>query len=110
MHIIETLYILGAVVAIVAAYPQLRQLLKLRASDEFNVATWATWLVTQCITFVYVASLGNKLMMLVNIGWIAFYFTMTVLIIYYHPIRRKRTDEAVELETELEPEPDLLGD
>lgn len=109
MHIIESLYLIGAVIAILASYPQLRQLIKLRASDEFNVSTWATWLVTQCFTLLYVSSLGNVLMMMVSIGWIGFYLAMTVLIVYYHPIRRRRKAqresklEAV-LDSEISPE------
>lgn len=101
MHIIETLYITGALVAICAAYPQLRQLIKTKRSDEFSVATWATWLVTQTMTLVYVASLGNKLMIMVNIVWIGFYFAMTVLIVYYQPKRRRGSRRDIELQPEL---------
>lgn len=90
MNLIETLYITGAIVAIIATYPQLRQLIKMRASDEFSIATWATWLCTQMVSLVYVVSLGNRLMILVNIAWVTFYFVMTVLILYYHPSRRSR--------------------
>lgn len=101
-HIIETMYITGALVAICAAYPQLRQLIKTKRSDEFSAPTWATWLVTQTVTLMYVASLGNKLMIVVNIAWISFYFAMTVLIIYYQPRRRSRRKTDLELQPEFQ--------
>ncbi len=105
-HIIETIYILGALVAILAAYPQLRQLVKTKQSDEFSVATWAIWLVTQCVSLVYVASLGNKLMVLVNMAWISFYFAMTILILYYHPVRKARRTRRSDMQTEYVPQED----
>lgn len=103
MQFIETAYITGSLVAILAAFPQLYQLFKTRQSDEFNVSTWTTWLVTQCVSLLYVSSLGNKLMIAVNIAWISFYFAMTVMIIYYHPGRRRRKSRRNELSAELAP-------
>jgi PQ loop repeat. len=90
IHTIETIYILGAFVAIFASYPQLRQLMRAKQSDEFSLSTWVVWLVTQCITLVYVTSIGNKLMMVVSVAWITFYVAMISLIIYYHPARKRR--------------------
>lgn len=109
MHYIETLYVVGAIVAILASYPQLRLLIKMRASDEFNVGTWATWLVTQCFTLLYAATIGNVLMIMVSAGWVGFYFAMTVLIVYYHPRnrarRRNRSDDEPSFTARSEPTP-----
>jgi len=65
-------------------------LMRAKQSDEFSLSTWVVWLVTQCITLVYVTSIGNKLMMVVSVAWITFYVAMISLIIYYHPARKRR--------------------
>ncbi|MDQ5932106.1 MAG: hypothetical protein QG649_191 [Patescibacteria group bacterium] len=83
MHIIEIIYIVGAIIALSAGVPQVRQLLVAKASDEFSLSTWCLWLTTQCVTLTYVTTLQNVLMMLVNLAWVAFYAAMVGLIIYY---------------------------
>lgn len=83
MHFIEITYITAAIVALSAGIPQLRQLLITKASDEFSLSTWLVWLSTQCITLAYVTTIGNVLMMFVNIAWVLFYAAMVSLIVYY---------------------------
>lgn len=88
MHSIEVIYIVAAFIAVGAAFPQLKQLLYTKASDEFSLSTWAVWSFTQLATLLYVMSIGNVLMIAVNVVWVGFYALMAVLIVYY---RRNRT-------------------
>ncbi len=82
-HLIEVLYLTAATIAIGACVPQLRQLIKAKASDELNLSTWVLWAMTQTITLVYVISIGNTLMTVVNTVWVSFYVAMAALIIKY---------------------------
>lgn len=85
LQLIETIYIIGAVIALAAGVPQIKQLLLTKASDEFSLATWGTWLGTQCCTLMYVMAFGTGLMAIVNAIWVAFYCLMLVLIVRYRP-------------------------
>lgn len=82
-HYIETAYITSSVVAILMSLPQVRQLLVEKASDELNIGTWATWLLSQFVVLLYVSSKGEKVMIATNIVWCTFYLAMIVLILYY---------------------------
>lgn len=98
---IEIIYITAALIAIAACIPQIRQLVVSKASDELSLATWVLWLATQFVTLLYVISIGNKLMMAVNIAWVTFYGIMVGLIIRYRYFGRtvlsRPTDEQPEL-------------
>ncbi|MEO7904517.1 MAG: hypothetical protein ABIR91_01840 [Candidatus Saccharimonadales bacterium] len=83
MILIEILYTTAAVVAISACIPQVLQLWRLKRSDELNLQSWTTWTFTQMVTLVYVISIGNVLMSVVNLVWVSFYVCMTVMIIRY---------------------------
>ncbi len=96
MHFIEALYFSAALFGIGACVPQLRQLVKSRASDELSVASWSIWLATQSVTLVYVASIGNLLMTAVNVVWVSFYATMVVLIVKYRQPAREPIAVAAE--------------
>lgn len=85
MEIIALLYIIAALIAIAAGIPQVIQLLKVRNSDEFELGTWLIWLVSQGFSLLYVASIGNTLLTIVNVGWVSFYAVMVVLIIRFRP-------------------------
>lgn len=99
MHIIESIYIVGAVIAICACIPQLAQLVRTKASDEFSLSTWMTWAMAQGATLMYVTSLGNVLMAVVNLIWLGFYATMSILIFYYRrrqsAMQNNRPEEAL---------------
>ena len=92
MLYIEIIYIIGAVIAISACVPQIRQLQASKASDEFSLATWATWLGTQTISLLYVLSLGDILLIIVNSVWITFYFVMVSLIVRYRHLQGRLAD------------------
>lgn len=99
MHTIETIYIIAALTAISACLPQIRQLIITKASDELNLGTWSVWLMTQCVTLTYVASIENLLMTIVNIAWVTFYAVMVGLIVYYRRTN-KTTVQPVPLTSE----------
>lgn len=86
-HYIETAYITSSVIAILMSLPQVRQLLVEKSSEELNIGTWATWLCSQFVVLLYVASKGEKVMIATNIVWCTFYIIMITLILYYrrHP-------------------------
>ena len=83
MRAIELLYMLAASFSLAACVPQLKQLFLTKCSDEFSVISWGTWTGAQFMSLIYVTSLGNVLMMLVNVAWVSFYAFMTYLIIRY---------------------------
>ncbi|HRJ06689.1 MAG TPA: PQ-loop domain-containing transporter [Candidatus Saccharibacteria bacterium] len=88
MFIIEIIYITGALVAISACVPQLRQLYVSKASDELSLSTWMIWFLTQVTSLVYVATLANVLMIAVNTVWVGFYAVMVGLIVHYRHFRK----------------------
>lgn len=94
MRAIELLYMLAATFSLVACVPQLRQLTLTKCSDEFSLMSWATWTGAQTMSLVYVTSLGNVLMMLVNIAWVSFYAYMTYLIVHYRRASMQKLDES----------------
>jgi len=100
MHIIEVIYITAAIVALSAGIPQLRQLLIAKASDELSLSTWCIWFVTQLVTLMYVTSIGNTLMVVVNVAWVSFYAAMVGLILHYR--HRPQAPQAVLIEEEYE--------
>lgn len=96
MYIIELIYIVAALIALGAAFPQLKQLLHTKASDEFSLSTWVLWSFTQLATLLYVTSIGNALMIAVNIVWVGFYALMAILIVYYRQNRSIMIADPVE--------------
>lgn len=83
MYIIETIYTLAAIIALAACFPQIRQIILTKRSEEFSAQTWLIWTFTQCMTLMYVIAIGNILMTVVNIAWVSFYAMMTYLIFRY---------------------------
>lgn len=96
------LYLLAATAAIGACVPQLKQLVKAKASDEFSLGTWMTWAMTQTVTLIYVISIGNMLMAMVNVVWVSFYTAMALLIIRYRYKGRVGEPSATAIELEVE--------
>jgi uncharacterized protein with PQ loop repeat len=88
MPLLEILYIFGVIISICASLPQVRQLVTVKASDEFSLTTWTLWLFTQCVTLIYVISLHNTLLIAAGVLWTAFYVAMVYLIIHYRHIRK----------------------
>jgi uncharacterized protein with PQ loop repeat len=95
MNTIEIIYIVGVMVAICAGLPQIIQLVKSKASDEFSVPTWGMWLVTQCSSLAYAISISNAILVGVNLAWMSFYLIMISLILWY---RRRPAYELVVLD------------
>lgn len=96
MYTIEIIYIVAALIAVGAGFPQLKQLLYTKASDEFSLSTWVVWSFTQMVTLLYVTSIGNVLMIAVNIIWVAFYALMAILIVYYRQNRSVMATDPIE--------------
>lgn len=91
MILIQIMYSVAAVVAIGAGIPQLRQLITTKNSDEFSIATWSTWLITQSVTATYFTTLGSTLAAVVSGAWVVFYLMILTLIMYYRsPVLRRR--------------------
>ena len=90
MIIIQILYTIAAMIAIGACIPQVVQLWRSKRSDDFSLQTWMTWTFTQMVTLVYVLSIGNVLMGIVNGIWVTFYACMTIMIVRF---RRDSTEK-----------------
>ena len=75
----------ATLVAISSGFPQLLKLIRLKSSVEFNLGTWVMWVVAQVIFVSYAASIGDKLLIVVNSCWMIFYGLMVVMIIRYRP-------------------------
>ncbi len=91
---------IAATIAVGACVPQLKQLVKTKASDEFSLSTWMIWAIAQTVTLMYVISLGNMLMAMVNIVWVSFYTAMSVLIIRYR--YKGRAEQIATIEVEMQ--------
>ena len=78
----------ATLVAISAGFPQLLKLIRLKSSVEFNLGTWVMWVLAQVIFVSYAASIGDKLLIVVNSCWMIFYGLMVVMIIRYRPKRQ----------------------
>jgi hypothetical protein len=83
MNFFETLYACSTTIAVLASFPQIRQLLLAKRSDELNLATWTLWLGTQFVSLTYALSIHNRLLTIINAVWITFYAVMLGLITYY---------------------------
>lgn len=91
MNPIQILFIMSSLVAVSAGIPQMVKLIKTKNSDGFNISTWTMWIGTQGVSTLYSFSIGDPLLMTINMCWITFYATMSTLIIRYSPKRRLAT-------------------
>lgn len=88
MHdIILPVYFASSAIGILAMIPQVRRLIVTKQSDGLSLTTWGTWACCQMVSFVYALSAGAHAYALVCTVWIAFYWTMVVLIIRYRKRR-----------------------
>ena len=87
MSTLQILFMLSAFMALGAGIPQMIKLIKTKNSDEFNLSTWAMWIVTQSISTAYVLSIHDYILLTVNVAWVAFYVAMSSLIVKYNPRR-----------------------
>ena len=92
MKTIELFYLISTIISLMACAPQIKQLIKTRRSDEFNMATWTTWFLTQFVSLSYALSVGEMILVIANFFWVSFYMTMVGLIVYY---RRRPALETV---------------
>lgn len=100
MKLIEIIYILSTLTAVVASLPQILQLLRTKASDELSISTWSLWLATQVITLSYMISTHNKLLIVVSSVWLVFYVVMLGLIFRYRqPSSRQIPEYATSSDT-----------
>ncbi len=85
MLALQVMYTLSAIVALAAGLPQMYKLIKTKNSDEFSLNTWVVWACTQMVSAIYLATLGDVLVVAICATWIAFYLAMVVLIVKYTP-------------------------
>ena len=83
MHLIQSLYLLSSFVSVVAMWPQIRQLLVTKQSDELSLSTWISWTIGQIIAELYAVSLHAAPYLIASTSWLLFYFVMLALIIHY---------------------------
>ena len=82
-HYIELTYYLASGLSIIAAAPQIKQLLVVKCSDELNFTTWITWLVYQITALAYAISVHATAYMVACLLWISFYLIMLSLMYKY---------------------------
>ena len=80
---LATMLVIGGLAAVVATIPQALKVIRLKRSDELNLASWVIWLLYQVISVVYSYSIGAYLYVALNTLWGIFYGVMVVLIIKY---------------------------
>jgi uncharacterized protein with PQ loop repeat len=83
MHIIELIYLVTTFASVFTALPQLKQLWKMKNSDEFNLFSWVAWCLSQVTALFYSITIHSVPYLLVNIAWISFYVVMIGLILKY---------------------------
>lgn len=95
MLALQILLTLSALVALGAGIPQMIKLVKTKNSDEFNLSTWSMWVGTQTVSTAYAISIGDVLLMSINMGWVLFYLTMVALIVKYSPRRVRQSAQLI---------------
>jgi uncharacterized protein with PQ loop repeat len=83
MKFIELIYVGTTFASVIMAFPQLKQLWRLKNSDEFNLSTWVAWFVAQLSSLVYAIAIKSIPYLIVNFLWLSFYVTMIALIFKY---------------------------
>lgn len=82
-HFIELTYYAASGASIIAAAPQIKQLIVVKCSDELNFTTWVTWLVYQLTALAYAISVHATAYMVACLLWIFFYLIMLSLMYRY---------------------------
>ncbi|GAC1390424.1 MAG: hypothetical protein NVSMB46_00040 [Candidatus Saccharimonadales bacterium] len=83
MRPIETIYLITTTASVFTSFPQIRQIYKMKNSDEFSLFSWIAWFISQVAALIYSISIHSIPYLIVNIMWIAFYITMISLILKY---------------------------
>jgi len=98
MRAIEIIYLVTTFASVFTALPQVKQLLAMKDSDEFNLFTWVAWFLAQVAALFYSLSIHSLPYFMVNIAWISFYIAMISLIIKYRGATAKLATEEVRLD------------
>ncbi len=83
MKFIELIYIGTTFASVLMSLPQLRQLWRIKNSDEFSLSSWIAWLIAQLSSLVYAIAIKSTPYLIVNALWLSFYVMMILLIIKY---------------------------
>jgi len=95
MRAVEIIYLVTTFISVFTALPQVKQLLAMKDSDEFNLFTWIAWCLAQVSALFYSISIHSMPYLMVNIAWIGFYIAMISLIIKYRSTTVKLATEEV---------------
>jgi uncharacterized protein with PQ loop repeat len=98
MRAVEIIYLVTTFISVFTALPQIKQLLAMKDSDEFNLFTWIAWCLAQVSALFYSISIHSTPYLMVNIAWIGFYIAMIGLIIKYRGATAELATEEVRLE------------
>lgn len=91
---IEIIFLIVQSATLFASMPQVVRLVKMKQSDELSIFTWSIWLVSQSVSLVYVLSINNIPLIIVNAAWVIFYIVMMVLILKYKTSSREIAAES----------------
>lgn len=102
MKVIVYIYLATSLCSVATALPQVRQILVMKNSDEFNLLSWLAWSIAQITALVYSITIHSLPYVVVNLGWITFYLVMTVLIVKYrHPKVSELASESITIDKPL---------
>ncbi|HET6924353.1 MAG TPA: hypothetical protein VFH39_00800 [Candidatus Saccharimonadales bacterium] len=80
---ISLLLLLTGSASVVAALPQVVQLMKVKTSRELSLVSWTVWLIYQAVSVAYSVHIKAVAYVVINALWVCFYTAMIVLIIRY---------------------------
>ena len=83
MHIVAFIYLITTFGSIFTAFPQIKQLRKMKNSDEFNIFSWTAWSIGQVTALIYSITIHSIPFIIVNIGWVTYYVIIMSLIFKY---------------------------
>ena len=86
---IEIVFLIVQFATLVASFPQVVRLIKMKQSDELSIITWSIWLISQSVSLLYVVSINNAPLIIVNVSWVIYYLSMLVLILKYRANNKK---------------------
>lgn len=91
MHFnLAALLVVGGLLAVLAAVPQLTKLVRLKHTAEFSLFSWVIWLAYQLVSVAYSLKIRAYVYVAVNAIWSVFYLIMVFLIIKYRKRRRHK--------------------
>lgn len=96
IQVLQILLVASTAIAIGATIPQLIRLIKVKSARELSLRSYMVWTCTQCVSLVYMISLGDLILVVASGLWVSYYAIMIGLIFHYRRVNDQSAQLAVE--------------